>query len=53
VGILFFNEHPIIVLFDSKATLTLVVSGAPYMISTPEGQVHTHYTALKVPLELS
>jgi hypothetical protein len=64
--VFFLNEHPIIILFDSgashdfvisacakRARLTFVVSGAPYVISTPKGQVHTDRTALKVPLELS
>jgi hypothetical protein len=46
-GTFFLNKHPIIRLFDShdfvssacaeRAKLTLVASGAPYMISTPEG----------------
>jgi predicted aspartyl protease len=52
VGTFFLNEHPIIILLDSgashdflrstcanKAKLTLVASGAPYVISTPRGQV--------------
>jgi hypothetical protein len=51
-GTFFFNERPIIILFDSrashdfmsatrarKAKLSLVASGAPYMISIPEGRV--------------
>jgi predicted aspartyl protease len=46
------NERPIIIMFDSgasddfmsftcakKAKLSLVVSGTPYVISTPGGQV--------------
>jgi hypothetical protein len=66
VGTLFINEHPIIILFNSgashdflslacveRARLILVVLGAPYMISTPGGQVHTDCIALKVPLKLS
>jgi predicted aspartyl protease len=49
-GTFFLNERPIIILFDSgashdfmssacakKARLTLMASGAPYVISTPEG----------------
>jgi hypothetical protein len=49
-GTFFLNEHRIIILFDSrashnfmsstcakKAKLSLVASGAPYMISTPGG----------------
>jgi hypothetical protein len=48
VGTFFLNERPIIILFDSgashgfmsfacakKAKLSLVASGAPYVISTP------------------
>jgi predicted aspartyl protease len=48
----FLNERPIIILFDSgvshdfvsstrakKAKVTLVASGAPYVISTPEGRL--------------
>jgi hypothetical protein len=47
-GTFFLNEHPIIILFDSgashdfmssicakKTKLTLMVSGVPYVISTP------------------
>jgi hypothetical protein len=53
-GTFFLNEHPIIVLFDSGASrdfmsyacaertrLTFVALMAPYMISTPRGQVDT------------
>jgi hypothetical protein len=49
-GMFFFNEHLIIILFDSgashdfmsstcakRAMLSLVASGAPYVISTPGG----------------
>jgi hypothetical protein len=36
-GTFFLNEHPIIILFDSEASL--VASGASYVISTPEGRV--------------
>jgi predicted aspartyl protease len=52
VGTFFLNDQPIIILFDygashdfmsstcaKKARLTLVVSGMPYVISTPGGQV--------------
>jgi hypothetical protein len=65
-GTLFLNERPIIILFDSeashdfmsftcakKAKLSLVVSGAPYMISTPGGPVDVDQVVQKVPLELS
>jgi predicted aspartyl protease len=64
-GTFFLNEHPIIILFDSgashdfmisvcakKAGLTLVVSGMPYVISTPGGRVDADHIAQKVPLEL-
>jgi predicted aspartyl protease len=50
MGTVFLNEHPVIILFDSgashdfmsstyakKAKLSLVVSRAPYVISTPGG----------------
>jgi hypothetical protein len=53
-GMFFLNEHPIIILFGSgasddfisstcveRAKLTLVASGAPYVISTPGGRVDT------------
>jgi hypothetical protein len=49
-GTFFLNEHPIVILFDSgashdfmsstcakKARLTLMASGAPYVINTPGG----------------
>jgi hypothetical protein len=49
-GTFFLNEHPVIILFDlgashdfmsftcaKKAKLSLVASGAPYVISTLEG----------------
>jgi predicted aspartyl protease len=62
----FLNEHPIIILFDSgasydfmsfiyakKAKLSLVASGAPYVISTPGGRVDADQVVQKVPLELS
>jgi hypothetical protein len=62
----FLNERPIVILFDSgashdfmsstcakKARLTLVVSGMPYVISTPSGRVEVDHIAQKVPLELS
>jgi hypothetical protein len=62
----FLNERPIVVLFDSgashdfmsstcakKAELTLMASGAPYVISTPGGRVDADQIARKVPLDLS
>jgi hypothetical protein len=58
VGTFFLNEHPIIILFDSGAShdfmssacvemakLTLMASGAPYVISTPGGRVNTNHIA--------
>jgi hypothetical protein len=66
VGTFFLNEHPIIILFDSrashdfmistcakKAKLSLVASGAPYVISTLGGQVDADRIVQNVPLELS
>jgi hypothetical protein len=65
-GTFFLNEHPIIILFDSRAShdfissacaeragLTLVASEVTYMISTPRGQVDTDRIAHKVLLKLS
>jgi hypothetical protein len=65
-GSFFLNEHPIIILFDSRAShdvvssacaerekLTLVALGASYVISTLGGRVGTDRIAQKVPLELS
>jgi hypothetical protein len=65
-GTFFLNEHPIIILFDSRsshdfisftcverARLTLVASRSPYMISTPGSRVDTDRIAQKVALELS
>jgi hypothetical protein len=64
-GTLFLNEHPVIILFNSaashdfmsstyakKAKLSLMASGAPYVISTPGGRVDADWTQ-KVLLELS
>jgi hypothetical protein len=52
VDMFFLTEHPIIILFGSvvshdfisstcaeRARLTLVASGAPYLVSTPGGRV--------------
>jgi hypothetical protein len=65
VGTLFLNEHPVIILFNSAAShdfmsstyakkvkLSLMASGAPYVISTPGGRVDADLTQ-KVLLELS
>jgi hypothetical protein len=65
-GTFFLNERPIVILFDSgasydfmssacakKARLTLVASGAPYVISTPRGRVDADRVVRKVPLDLS
>jgi hypothetical protein len=62
----FLNKHPINILFDSgashdfmsstcakKAMLSLVASGAPYVISTPGARVDADQMIQKVPLELS
>jgi predicted aspartyl protease len=65
-GTFFLNEHPVIILFDSgashdfmsstcakKAKLSLVALGAPYVISTPGGQVDANRIVQKAPLEMS
>jgi hypothetical protein len=65
-GTFFLNERPITILFDSgashdfmsstcakKAKLTLMTSGAPYVISTPGGRVDADRLVQKVPLNLS
>jgi hypothetical protein len=65
-GMFFFNEHPIIILFDSgashdfmsslyakKANLSLMASGAPYVISTPGGRVDADGIVQKVLLKVS
>jgi hypothetical protein len=59
-GTFFLNEHPVIILFDSrashdfmsstcakKAELSLVISGAPYVISTLEGRVDADWIVKK------
>jgi hypothetical protein len=64
-GTFFLNEHSIIILFDSwashdfmsstcakKARLTLMASGASYVISTPGGRVDADWIVQKVPLDL-
>jgi hypothetical protein len=65
-GTFFLNEHPVIILFDSrvshdftsstcakKAGLSMVATEAPYVISTPGGQVDVDQIVHKAPLELA
>jgi hypothetical protein len=65
VSTFFLNERPIVILFDSgeshdfmsftcakNARLTIVASGAPYVISTPRGRVDVDRIVQKVPLNL-
>jgi predicted aspartyl protease len=60
------NEHPVIILFDSralhdsisstcakKAMLSMVATEAPYVISTPGGRVDADQIVRKAPLELA
>jgi predicted aspartyl protease len=62
----FHNDQPIVILFDSgashdfmsstcakKARLTLVASGAPYVISTPRSRVDVDRIVQKVPLDMA
>jgi hypothetical protein len=62
----FLNERPIIILFYSgpshdfmsstcakNAKLSLVVSGMPYVISTPRGRVDADQLVCKAPLDLA
>jgi hypothetical protein len=64
-GTFILNEHPIIILFDSgashdfmssacaiKTRLTLMASGAPYVISIPGGRVDADRIVQKAPLDL-
>jgi hypothetical protein len=66
VGTFFINEHLVIILFDSgashnfmsstcakKAKLSLVASGAPYVISTLGGRVDANWIVQKALLKLS
>jgi hypothetical protein len=66
VGTFFLNEHPIIILFDSRAShdfisstcakkvmLSMVGTKAPYVISTPGGRVDADPIVCKAPLELT
>jgi predicted aspartyl protease len=65
-GMFMLNGRPIIILFDSrashdfisstcakKAMLSMVAMEAPYVISTPGGQVDADRIVRKVPLELA
>jgi hypothetical protein len=65
VGTLFLNEHPIIILFNSrvshdfksstcakKAMLSMLATEAPYLIHTPGGRVDADWIVHKAPLEL-
>jgi hypothetical protein len=60
------DEHPITILFDSRAShdfisstcakktrLSMVTTKAPYVISTPRGQVDVDRTVFKALLELA
>jgi predicted aspartyl protease len=60
------NEHPVIILFNSgashdfisstcakKVRLSMVATEAPYLISTPGGQVNEDRIVHKAPLELT
>jgi hypothetical protein len=66
VGTFFLNEHPVIILFDSRAShdfisstcakkvkLSMVAIEASYVISTPGGQVDVDRNVRKGPLELA
>jgi hypothetical protein len=65
-GMFFLYEHPVIILFDSRAShdflslacaqkagLTLYTTQVPYSISTPRSQVVANQMACKIPLELA
>jgi hypothetical protein len=64
-GTFFLNEYPVIILFDSgashdfisftcakKVMLSMMAAEAPYVISTPGGQVDADQIVCKAPLEL-
>jgi hypothetical protein len=65
-GTFFLNEHPVIILFGSRSSLdfvssacakktmlSMVATEAPYMISTPRGQVDADWIVRKAPLKLA
>jgi hypothetical protein len=65
-GTFFLYKHPIIILFDSRAShdflclayaqkagVTLYATQVPYSISTPGGRVVANQMARKIPLELA
>jgi hypothetical protein len=65
-GTFFLNEYPVIILFDSgashdfisstcakKVMLSMMAVEAPYVISTPGGQVDADQIVCKAPLELA
>jgi hypothetical protein len=65
-GTFFLNEHPVIILFGSgssldfvssacakKTMLSMVATEAPYIISTPRGQVDADWIVRKAPLKLA
>jgi hypothetical protein len=66
VGAFSLSEHPVIILFDSRAShdfisstcakkvmLSTVAAEAPYVISTPRGWVDADQIVRKAPLELA
>jgi hypothetical protein len=65
-GTFFLSEHPVIILFNSrashdfisstcanKAMLSMVAAEAPYVISTPRGRVDADQIVHKSPIELA
>jgi predicted aspartyl protease len=65
-GTFFLNEHPVIILFDSRAShdfisstcatkvmLSMVATEAPYVISTPGGRVDVDRIVHKTQLKLA
>jgi hypothetical protein len=66
VGMFLLNEHPVLILFNSgvshdfisstyakKASLSMVATEAPYVISTLGGRVDADWIVHKAPLELT